>query len=118
MTSSLKDHEKFWAFLALGFSVLLLAILAIFYPLADGSGSQRILDAAMGGLLLALGGATNALFRLGTTSENAAIGQAAADAINNTTPAQVEVVNQPSDPVPTTEDKAGTDGELAEEHKL
>lgn len=59
-----KEHEKFWAFALLGFGVMGLAVLAYFYPPTDGSGAQRIIDAAMGGLLLALGSAAQALFRI------------------------------------------------------
>lgn len=80
----MKEHEKLAAFMLLGFAVMLLAVLAIFYPVPDGSGSQRIVDAAMGGLLLALGGASNALFRI-RDNEN------------------VTIDNKPNNPVPTTD---------------
>lgn len=82
----LKEHEKFWAFMALGFGVMALAGAAYVYPPEDGSGAQRIIDAAMGGLLLALGGATNALFRIRDPGEN-----------------RMTIENKPSDPVPVEE---------------
>ena len=60
----LKNNEKFFAFCLLGFGVMLLAVLAYIYPPEDGTGAQRIIDAAMGGMTLALGSAVNALFRI------------------------------------------------------
>lgn len=84
-----KEHEKFWAFMMLGGSVLLLALLAYFYPPEDGSGAQRIIDAAVGGLLLALGSAANALFRIKEQSE--------LDSVQN-----VRVSQPAADPVPVT----------------
>lgn len=86
----LKEHEKLFAFLALGFSVLLLATLAYWHPPEDGSGGQRIIDNAMGGLLLALGGAANALFRINDPGEKS-----------------VTVDNTKNNPVPTKPDNDG-----------
>lgn len=83
-----KEHEKFWAFIALGFSVLFLATLAYFVPPEDQSGAQRIIDAAMGGLLLALGGAAQALFRIREPEER-----------------KVQIDQPANNPVPVTEDK-------------
>ena len=97
----MKEHEKFWAFMALIISVMAIAMLAYFRPIEDGSGSQRILDASLGGLLLALGGAANALFRIRESAEN-----------------EVKVTNTPSEPVPTEPKAANADGELPEDQKL
>lgn len=58
----LRDNEKFFAFLSLGAAILIIVGLAVFFPPADEKVS-RILDSAVGGFLLALGGAANALFR-------------------------------------------------------
>lgn len=94
----LKDHEKLFAFLALATAVMVLALLAYFHPIIN-EGSQRVIDAAMGGLLLALVGAANALFRLREGEEN------------------VVKVDQPANqPIPV-EPKTDA-GELPEEQKL
>lgn len=58
-----KEHEKFWAFGLLGLGVIGLALLAFAFPI-NNEGSQRVVDAAMGALTLALGSAVNALFRI------------------------------------------------------
>lgn len=58
-----KEHEKFWAFMALGFSVLAIAVMSVMFP-TENEGTQRTLDAAMGAFTLALGVAANALFRI------------------------------------------------------
>lgn len=96
----MKEYEKFWAFMALIVSVMIIAMLAYFRPIEDGSGSQRILDASLGGLLLALGAAANALFRIRDGGDK-----------------EVKVTNTPFEPVPTTEPQT-TDGELPEDQKL
>lgn len=101
----LKDHEKFFAFIMLGGFVFALALMAYFHQIPEGSGSQRIVDAAMGGLLLALGGAANALFRITTSSEQAQIGEATAKAISERGPMETKVTNTPEDPVPTAEER-------------
>jgi hypothetical protein len=103
----LKEHEKFWAFLALGFGVLSIAMVSVIWP-PDSEGTQRILDAAMGALSLALGAATNALFRISEKGEREV------------------TINQPADnPVPTTEsnpviqkDEQLTEGELPKDQRL
>lgn len=64
----LKEHEKFWAFLTLVLSVMGLASAAIIWPVIH-EGTQRVIDAALGGLLLALGVAGNALFRIREESD-------------------------------------------------
>lgn len=58
----LRDHEKFWAFISLGLGVLLLCGAVTFHT-PDKPEAIRIIDAAVGGFLLALGAAANALFR-------------------------------------------------------
>lgn len=113
----LNKHEKFYAFCLLGASVLILALMAYFYPPEDGSGAQRIIDAAMGGLLLALGAAANALFRISNATEQQAIGRETAKALTEQSqPIPTLVTNPITQPVPTTE--PAHDGELKEEEKL
>lgn len=116
--SHLNKHEKFYAFCLLGGSVLVLALMAYFYPPEDGSGAQRIIDAAMGGLLLALGAVCNALFRISNATEQQAIGRETAKALTEQhQPLKTEVTNTQANPVNTSE-AATADGELPEEHKL
>jgi hypothetical protein len=106
----LKDHEKFWAFMALGFSVLLLAVLAVAFP-TENETAQQVMTAAMGALSLALGAAANALFRIKEASEYSQ-------------PQVVEVQQPANQPVPTTSEgtiaatPAKDDGELPESDKL
>lgn len=99
----LQEHEKFYAFISLLLSVVGLAVLVVLNPVPDGSGSQRILDAAMGGLLLALGGCANALFRISNSTEQQAIGEATAKAMSERGPLPVEVQNLPGNAVPVEE---------------
>lgn len=96
----LKDSEKFLAFMALGAGVLILALLAFFNELPENSANMRIIDAALGGLLLAFGAATNALFRLREGEEK-----------------HVTIDNPPSNPVPVERTTTST-GELPESEKL
>lgn len=119
--SALKEHEKLIAFMFLGFSVLLLALLAYIYPPEDKSGAQRIIDAAMGGLLLALGGAGNALFRISNATEQQNIADKTALAIGQNqqqTVQPVEVVNTSAEPVPTTTSGATAGGELPASERI
>lgn len=83
-----KEHEKFWAFLFLGAGLLVLAIVAIAFP-TENETSKQVITGACGALSLALGAATNALFRIKEQSE--------LDAVQ-----QVRVNQNPNDPVPTT----------------
>lgn len=108
---TLKDHEKFWAFMALGFSVLLLAVLAVSFP-TENETAQQVLTAAMGALSLALGAAANALFRIKEASEYQE-------------KQAVEVIQPANSPIPTTDSGLTTpaepdtvDGELPEDQKL
>lgn len=109
----LKEHEKFWAFILLGAGILSIAVLAVFHPLSADSGSLRVVDTISGGLLLAFGGAANALFRISNATEQQAIGEATAKAIedrgvpvrNEKDPLQVEettseAVVTPAKPAP------------------
>lgn len=98
----LKEHEKFYAFLALGAAVLAIVALAVLYP-PEKDQVIRLLDGALGGFLLALGAAANALFRVGTVGEES-MKQAAGAVIQQSQPAQpVTVVNTEAEPVPITE---------------
>lgn len=58
-------NERFYAFGGLVVAILVLTGIMIFKEPAEGS--LRIVDAAVGALTLALGAATNALFRSKTT---------------------------------------------------
>ena len=97
----LKENEKLLAFMALGAGVLALALLAFFNELPENSANMRIIDAALGGLLLAFGAATNALFRIREADERS-----------------VTIDNPPSNPVPTEEANPSATGELPEEQKI
>jgi hypothetical protein len=74
----LRDNEKFFAFLALGAAVLVIVMLAVFFPPADEKVS-RIMDSACGGFLLALGGAAQALFRSRSDAATAEVTQSVVD---------------------------------------
>jgi hypothetical protein len=63
----LKEHEKFWAFSLLGFGVLVLVLVAVTLGNDAKDPVIRIVDAACGGFLLALGSAANALFRVNSS---------------------------------------------------
>jgi hypothetical protein len=81
----LRDNEKFFAFLALGAAILIIVGLAVFFPPADEKVS-RILDSAVGGFLLALGGAANALFRSRSDQAAEALTDKAVDKLPPPTP--------------------------------
>ena len=103
------ERDKFYAFALLGAGVMILALVAVFFPIPDGSGSQRIVDAALGGILLALGGASQALFRTSQVdADNAASLRSMtekAPSMNEDAPAAipVKVVQPPGEPVPVIE---------------
>lgn len=59
----LKDHEKLLAFGMLGAGVLIIVFISVVWP-PENDQIIRILDTAVGGFLLALGSAANALFRI------------------------------------------------------
>jgi hypothetical protein len=78
----MKDHEKFIAFVLIGLSLVIMAIMLYAKPIPDStsnSGVLQILNMIIGALISAFGSATNALFR---TSD------------------QVKVSNKPDEPVP------------------
>jgi len=62
---ALKEQEKFWALVILVVAVLILVAVAVLRP-PEKDQVIRIIDAAVGGFLLAIGAATNALFRSNT----------------------------------------------------
>lgn len=64
-----KEHEKFWAFMALGFALLVLAVVANIWP-TDNETAKQVMVAAVGAFSLALGAATNALFRIREPGES------------------------------------------------
>jgi len=63
----MKENEKMLAFMMLGASLLALVAVVLIWP-PDKDSVVRIVDAVSGGFLLALGGASNALFRSNTPS--------------------------------------------------
>ncbi len=112
---TLREHEKFWAFIILVAAILLLALLAIL--LGKGSNAVtdaqmmvlnaklRIIDVSIAGLIGIAGMAAQALFRVSSIDKLSA--ETALEAARklpepiHATPQPVEVVNKPSDPVPT-----------------
>jgi hypothetical protein len=78
----MKEHEKFFAFVLLGASLVGVATMVYLHPLTDStanSGAIQILNTIVGALTLAFGGVANALFRINDT---------------------VKVSNKPDEPVP------------------
>lgn len=63
-----KQHEKFWAFIFLGAGILILAGLAHVFP-SNNKLTEQVTVAAVGAFTLALGAATNALFRIRESGE-------------------------------------------------
>lgn len=108
MTSGLKEHEKFWAFLFLVCAILALVLLASTFDRGAqndivAQGKLRIIDNSITGLLTLAGMCAQALFRISTG-----------------TPEKVEVTNTPLNPVPTdpkVDTEVDTD-ELPEAEKL
>lgn len=115
---TLKDHEKFWAFLVLIFSIVSLVILASTFnsgTAADvvAQGKLRIIDMAVAGLIAIAGMTAQALFRPGATAqENREAGQAVADAMAKNEPISATIINPPSSPIPA-EIVAEADGPVA-----
>lgn len=82
MASTLKDHEKFIAFVLLGVALMTLAVLLYIRPLPDSSansGVLQILNMIIGAFIGAFGAAAGTLFN-----------------------AKVTVDNKASEPIPTT----------------
>lgn len=99
----LREHEKFWAFMALGLGVLLLVVLALWLGSSAKEPVIRIIDAAVGGFLLAFGSATNALFRIGSPGDER-IKEVAAEQMQASLPPRPVTIEQPADePVPVTD---------------
>ena len=101
----LKEHEKFWAFVLLIFAVIGLAFMASMHT-PEKDSAIRILDAAVGGLLLALGSASQALFRVSSVDKiNAETAKTVAEkAPMAPQPVQPVTITQPADqPVPVQE---------------
>lgn len=63
-----KEHEKFWAFVFLGAGVLILCAIAALWP-TDNELTKQVIIAGVGAFTLALGAATNALFRIREPSD-------------------------------------------------
>lgn len=117
--STLREHEKFWAFIILVGAILALALLAALLGEARGqqgmkvtqeqmvvlNAKLRIIDVSIAGLIGIAGMAAQALFRVSSTDKLAA--EAALESAKKLPepppppPAQVEVINTPEKPVPT-----------------
>lgn len=108
--------EKFWAFVILISAVLAVVITAQVWP-PDKDSVVRIMDAAVGGLLLALGAAANALFRVSQKDTEEAVtarltaetNQKLTDKVAPLGPQDVNVVNPPHDPANVQEAGDGAD---------
>ena len=104
---TLRDHEKFWAFIFLVIAVVTLVFLASSFGRGSTAadvvmqGKLRIIDAAITGLLTITGMAAQALFRINSTDK-----LAAETALENAKKApaatQPVTIEQPANqPVPT-----------------
>lgn len=114
--STLREHEKFWAFVMLVIAVLGLVLLSA-WGLNSGSANPaadvvyaaklRIIDAAVAGLLTITGMAAQALFRVSSTDRLSA--ETALEAARKlpepppAAPLAVEVVNPPENPANVTD---------------
>lgn len=109
--------EKFWAFIVLIISVILVLWLANRFSTNAKPEVIRIMDSAMGGLLLALGAAANALFRVSQKDTEEAVtarltaesNKTLTDRVASPGPQDVNVVNPPHDPANVQEAGAGAD---------
>jgi len=122
MTEFIKCNEKFLSFMALLGAVLILVWWALSNP-PEKDQVIRLLDGALGGLLLAFGGAANALFRIGTP-EDQKLKAATAEVLTTQArdeerrspmPVVIDTTNQEA--IPTKEeDNAPTGGSTEVEH--
>lgn len=100
----LREHEKFWAFCLLGAAVLILVAVAMIWP-PEKDAVVRVVDSAVGGMLLALGAASQALFRTNQADkDNAAAAKAIAESLP-TPPQPVQIQQPPEVPVPVVVDE-------------
>lgn len=101
----LRDHEKFIAFCLLGFALVALAVMVYLKPpspaITESGGAFAMLNTIIGALVLAFGGASNALFKI-TSAERKEIGEATADELRKGPAVPTEVTNAADNPVPTT----------------
>lgn len=113
---TLKEHEKFWAFIALLLVVLLISLPSIIWTLDDAR--VTLADKITGGLMGVLGVAAGLLFRHSTTEETLVkTNQTLADTAQTAAPQPVqpvEVVNTPENPANVTEAVPGDDAGLPE----
>ncbi len=112
---TLREHEKFWAFIILVAAVLSLVLLSAWglsssasNPAADVvyAAKLRIIDAAVAGLLTITGMAAQALFRVSSVDKLSAETalEAARKLPEPVAPTQpVEVVNTPANPANVTD---------------
>lgn|SRR5436190_19955541 len=101
-----KEHEKFIAFALLGASLVGLAVMVYLKPpsqaITDNGGAFAMLNTIVGALVLAFGGAANALFKI-SSSEKADIAQQTANAMQSGEPMPTKVVNDKDEAIPTTD---------------
>lgn len=122
-----REHEKFWAFIFLIVTIVLLVFLASTFDKDTKNATDlvmqaklRIIDAAITGLLTITGMAAQALFRISSVDkQNAATFQKALDKVPEAhkpgdPPQEVKVVNPPEDPANVTETHAAPDEQLPE----
>lgn len=115
-TGLFREHEKFWAFIFLIVTIVLLVFLASTFDKDTKNATDlvmqaklRIIDAAITGLLTITGMAAQALFRISSVDkQNATTFQKALDKVpeahkQGDPPAEVKVVNTPEDPAIVTE---------------
>lgn len=124
--AAFREHEKFWAFIFLIITIVLLVYLASTFDKDTRSATDlvmqaklRIIDAAITGLLTITGMAAQALFRISSVDkQNAVTFQKALDKMPEgpkpgDPPAEVKVVNTAEEPANVTEaHPAAADEEL------
>lgn len=118
-----REHEKFWAFLFLIVTIVVLVLIASSFDKDTKNATDlvmqaklRILDNAVAGLLTITGMAAQALFRVSSVDkQNATTFQRALDKVvpeahkPGDPPAEVKVVNTAEEPANVTETKPDAD---------
>lgn len=104
----MRDHEKFIAFCLLGGALVGLSCMVYLKPpspaITENGAAFAMLNTIIGALVLAFGGAANALFKI-TSAERKEIGEATALELRKGPPMQTEVVNTEDKPVPTVSEE-------------
>lgn len=111
---SLKEHEKFWAFIALLIVVLLIGLPSLIWDLDDAR--VTLADKTISGLMGVLGVAAGLLFRHSKTEENVAETTRVLAQQLPQPPQAVEVVNTAENPAKVEETKPEEPTEDLPEH--